>query len=261
MPPLARTAWLAAFVLAGLPLSGNAENADGPKPMLADQDRQRLEQALGQGVVGPPVTAPPVADPVSLLMPGQDTRIFRLLTGEPPGREERHRFIPREASPKEPAWQYRVGDSETLRLGQRADGSIVLSGIEDHGEGVATRYNPPKPLLIKGAATGQEFKVTMEVQVFDPMRPDRPLHKGSLDVVATYLGAYRVTVPAGRYDALLVRYTSSGHIGPAQVENTQYAFFAPGAGLVASMEEREVSAFGVYHSSEKAAKVLAAKSN
>ena len=249
-----RRAVMAAILLGGLPVAGWAKG--GALPALAGPDRQRLEQALGPGVVGAPVSMPAV-DPETLLAPEHGSRTFRLLAGKDQGKDELHSL----AAGQKSGWDYRVGDAEILRLAREPDGSIVLAGVEDRQENVATRYDPPKPLLMKGAAAGQQFTVHMGVKVFDAKQPDRLRHTGTMDVTADYLGAFRVKVPAGSFDAVLIRYSANGKIGPARLDNRQYAFYAPGVGLVASVEAREVSALAVYHSTEQAAKVLAAKAD
>ena len=63
-------------------------------------------------------------------------------------------------------------------------------------------------------------------------------------------------VPAGTFDADLIKWTYEGDIGPADVETTQYRFIAGGAGLVAMVEFRSVSAVLVYHENTKVGRLL-----
>jgi len=59
------------------------------------------------------------------------------------------------------------------------------------------------------------------VNVYDLGDPKKVSHSGSLDVIYSYLGTYRVTVPAGSYDAALVKWSYSGKIGPANIKDSQ----------------------------------------
>ena len=122
-----------------------------------------------------------------------------------------------------------------------------------------TRYNPPEPLLIAGMNAGDSKALTMKVNVYDLSDPKDVEHKGSLDVTLTYVGAYRVTVPAGTFDAALLKWDFKGKIGPASVEDIQARFVAPGIGMVAAAEKRDVAAFLIYNDNTKVGKVLVQK--
>jgi hypothetical protein len=116
-------------------------------------------------------------------------------------------------------------------------------------------------MLLKGLSAGDEKKLRMRVRVCDLQKPDNLAHEGWLDVVYRYVGAYRLKVPAGTYDTVLIKSTLNGEIGPATVDDTQYRFFARGTGMVATVEQRDVSAFLVYRPHTEVAKVLVTKPN
>ena len=106
---------------------------------------------------------------------------------------------------------------------------------------------------------GDSKALTMKVNVYDLSDPKDVEHKGSLDVTLTYVGAYRVTVPAGTFDAALLKWDFKGKIGPASVEDIQARFVAPGIGMVAAAEKRDVAAFLIYNDNTKVGKVLVQK--
>jgi hypothetical protein len=124
---------------------------------------------------------------------------------------------------------------------------------------VLTRYNPPEPLLIAGMNAGDSKTLMMKVNVYDLSNPKDFEHKGSLDVTLSYVGAYRVTVPAGTFDAALLKWDFKGKIGPASVEDIQARFVVPDVGMVAAAEKRDVAAFLIYNDNTKVGKVLAQK--
>lgn len=225
---------------------------------LPEADRRFLEQALGTGVLGPAIAPLPVNDPKGFLPAQPGWSSFLLLNDGQPGATERHRFVPREG-PGGAMWRYRIGDQGVELLAQEADGDLVITGVNDQKEGVATRYEPPKIMLSRNMVPGEESRATTELRVYDLAQSDRLLHSGSLDVVAVYLGAFQLNLPAGSYQAALIRTIANGRVGPAKLEDTQYHFYAPAVGEVAAVELRKVRAFGVYHSTTKIARVLAAK--
>ncbi len=119
------------------------------------------------------------------------------------------------------------------------------------------RYNPPEPGLLVGLAPGDAHSSSIAVQVSDLSSPEVVSHKGMLDVTYSYLGAYKVTTPAGAYDAALIKWAYKGKIGPAKVDDTQYRFFAEKVGMVASVDKLDVSAFLLYQHHSKSGKLLA----
>jgi hypothetical protein len=132
-----------------------------------------------------------------------------------------------------------------------------MAGIEDRHSNALTRYEPAEPFLPAGLQAGGETRLDMGVQVLDRTRPDAVRHRGSLRVSLRHLGDYRIQVPAGRFDTILLKARFEGDIGPAAVSDTQYRFLARGLGLVAMAERRDVSAFVVYRDRVEVAKVLA----
>ena len=59
------------------------------------------------------------------------------------------------------------------------------------------------------------------MKAFDLAQPDHLEHKGHLDLTYTHLGVYRVTVPAGSYEAAIFKWSYQGKIGPAKVDDVQ----------------------------------------
>ena len=84
---------------------------------------------------------------------------------------------------------------------------------------------------------------------------------GSLtsSTTSTYVGGYQVTVPAGTFDTILIRFAYRGKVGPADVVYTAWYFFAKDIGLVAMVNLEDVSAFWIYRVDTTIGKVLAAK--
>ena len=66
-----------------------------------------------------------------------------------------------------------------------------------------------------------------------------------------------MTVPAGTYDAALVKCSYSGKIGPANIKDSQYRFLAPNVGMVAMVQIRSISALLIYNDHSKRGKLLA----
>ncbi len=84
-------------------------------------------------------------------------------------------------------------------------------------------------------------------------------YKGHLTVAHTYVGAYHIAVPAGNYNAALIKSTYKGNVGPGTVNDVGYVYYAAGHGIVAAVERSHVSAFLFYDKKTRTAKVLRKK--
>jgi hypothetical protein len=229
-----------------------AQGAGAVVPLPAEM-RNAAERYL-PGVVGEPVPAFTIDPGLAQLAAG--ARRYEIVSGGGEATTEEHVITPVPGDATGRHWRYRVGD-RTVFL-QRVPGqSLDIVSEEDSGQGVLTRYHPPEPLLIAGMNAGDSKRLTMKVDVYDLSDPQDLEHKGSLDVTLTYVGAYRVTVPAGTYDAALLRWDFRGKVGPASVEDVQVRFVAPDVGMVAAAEKRDIAAFLIYNDNTKVGKVFA----
>jgi hypothetical protein len=231
----------------------------GPVIPLPNEDRAAIETYLGKGVVGEAIPAPAVADTLRYVAGKPGHRTFRLVGGEGAGLTEQHQLTQLKQGDNGANWRYDTG-KQVFFVTAKSNGDYVVSGVADNDQQAITRYSPPEPFMLQGLAPGDERNVTLGVKVFDLSNPDDLSHEGKLDVNHRYIGAYKVKVPAGRFDAILLKWTLKGKVGPAVVDDTQYRFLAPGMGIVAEVEQMDVSAVLVYNRHKKVAKVLVSKS-
>ena len=223
---------------------------------LVTADVKAIEASLGYGTLGEPQPTGPIDDPSRWFPLKSGTQIYRIAQGSQAGAEQTLQLLKAATDNKAP-WDYRIGEEEVAFLRSQTDGSLVIDGVEDRQAESLTRYDPPEPFLIKGLAPGEQRQTRMSVKVFAANDPNHLTHEGNLVMTFRHLGTHRLTVPAGTFDVVVTKSTFSGRVGPAQLEDTQYRFFAPSVGLVASIENRQVSAFVVYQTDTMNAKVLA----
>lgn len=241
-------------LLLALPINTGAQDAGAVVPLPAEM-RNAAERYL-PGVVGEAVPAFPIDPGLAQLAAG--TRRYEIVSGGDKGKTEEHVIAPVPGDETGGHWRYQVAH-RTVFLQQIPSQSLSIVSEEDSDQGVLTRYNPPEPLLIAGMNAGDSKTLTMKVDVYDLSDPKDVEHKGSLDVNLTYVGAYRVTVPAGIFDAALLKWDFKGKVGPASVEDIQARFVTPNVGMVAAAEKRDVAAFLIYNNNTKVGKVLAQK--
>jgi len=131
-----------------------------------------------------------------------------------------------------------------------------MPAVADSSHDVVVVPSPPNPFLLNGMKPGETrtFSQTVAVNYLDD--PTRQDYSGSMSGGFTYVGTFKVTVPAGTYDAVLMRTKCSGKIGPAHTQDTAYYFFAPDVGVVAMISQEDVEAFWIIHIDTTIGKVL-----
>jgi hypothetical protein len=223
---------------------------------LTADEQALLTELLGAGVVGEPVAGSTLTAKFAPLHEGSWT--YQIVGGEKAGQSEQHVVKRLENDPSGADWSYTVVDMGNVAIDQTTDASLTFLSETDLAQSVITRYQPAEPGLLVGLAPGDSRSTTIAVEVADLGSPNEVSHKGTLDVTYSNLGSYKVTVPTGSYDAALIKWTYQGKVGPADVDDTQYRFFAENVGMVASIDKLDVSALLVYHDHSKTGKVLAA---
>ena len=233
-----------------------AESAAGKAMELPAADRKIIEGLLGKDVVGAPVAGNPISDIDKVFTFTDSAQTYRFVGGDKKGDTQRETFTVSKRDQARTTGQYAAGPNIMEYLRRSEDGSIVLVSEQDKDEGVITRYSPPEPMLVSGLKPGDSKKSTIAVKVYDLSDPKEVSHTGSLDVTYSYIGAYEVTVPAGTYDAALLKWDYEGEVGPATIKDVQYRLVAKDVGMVASIDKLHVHAVLIYNKNTKSGKVL-----
>jgi hypothetical protein len=251
------TARLAAIVsAAALVLPGDgAQEASLVEGLLAE-DARTLSEYLGEGVVGRPVAAPGMEDPSRWFPFESVTLTYRVTGGKDKGSLEEHVYRRVDDAVWGDGWSERVGDYQTVFLSRTPAGDIRIRGEITHDRHKMSLFSPGEPLIPLGMNAGETREERSDVKVYTLENPDHVKYSGSVVVTCTYLGAYEIHVPSGRYTAVLFKWTDDGKVGPAHVGETEYRFLAEGVGTVAQVVIRNVDAWLVYRSSLRIGKVL-----
>lgn len=241
-------------VLAALLVAGPAPGHAPDGAALPQADRTALERGLGKDVVGDAVAAGPLAAQDIALREGSWT--YQVVSGQNQGQTETDVLTQLKRDQSGASWKYQTGAKDLAFIQRGGDQNIAILSEQDTDQGVITRFSPAEPILVVGMRPGDAKTVTIGVKVYDLSSPDEVSHTGSLDLTYSYIGAYKVTVPAGSYDAALLRWDYDGSVGPASVKDTQYRFLAKDVGIVASIEKKKISALLLYHDNSNTGKVL-----
>jgi hypothetical protein len=225
----------------GFLLFGSEARAAG----LSEADQKALAPLLGAGVVGASAPVGPLTLAMAGLRDGPWT--YQILAREGQGQTQAHVASKLKSDATGTTWSYQAGPKTVLFLSESPDGSLSLVSEQDIEHGVLTTYAPPEPIVVAGLSPGESRQSTIAVKVYDLSQHDNLKYQGSLDVTYSYLGAYEITVPAGSWDAALVKWTFKGKVGPAHIEDTQYRFAVENVGMLARKEAKDISAMLFYH--------------
>lgn len=248
---------LCATVVLGLMMLVPAGPLVAQEPIaLPAADRAEIEKFLGKDVVGKALAGNPIADTEKffLFKPGSWT--FRFTSGDNKGKDQEQSFSKIKKEGDIQSGRYQNGKDQAVYVSRSKDGTISVVSEEDFTQGVISHFSPPEPIYIGGLKPGESKTFKIAVKVYDLSDPTDLTHSGSLDLTYSYIGAYEVTVPAGTYQAALVKWDYQGSVGPASIEDTQYRFLAEGVGVVATIDKKDISAMLIYHNDSKYGKVL-----
>jgi len=236
---------------------GAAAQSTGPIIPLSDADRIQLDALLGENVVGEALPSAPLANAGSYLPRLGRTLTYQVVVQGGNPAIETHEIAETTDPAFEPGWHYSLGDVGEMYIQKDPAGRAFTIAEKDLGNKVLSRFTPGDPLVLAGLQPGQSVMSSLKVEVYDLSNLNEISHSGSLDVTYSHLGTFRVTVPAGTFDAALVKWSYSGKIGPATIKDSQYRFLAPNVGMVAMIQIRSISALLIYNDHTKRGKVLA----
>jgi hypothetical protein len=248
-----------AIALCAIALFSSIARAEDVLLPLPAEDQKAIATRLGPNVVGDPVPSKPIGDPL-MLFPFHNERIaYRFTSGKNTGKSQTVTLTRVEHPNKKVVWRMQLTPSLVAFLTQGPDGDIDMPAVEETEEGALVIVTPGNPWLPKDMKPGETKSYSQKVSVryVDDLEDEE--YSGKLKTDYTYLGAFRVSVPAGTFDAILLRTKVDGKVGPAHTRGTSYSFFAPGVGLIAAILQQKVSAFWIYNVDTAGGKVLVSR--
>jgi hypothetical protein len=234
-------------------------HAQSPVLPLPASDQQQLSGHLGAGVVGAALPSQPILDVSSYFPLRERTLSFRVTSGANAGNLQTLSLKQARRPGSGVAWRFNFAPSLFGFINVTARGDLIMPAVSDVDEGVISLTSPTSPFMLKGMKPGETRRFAQKISVNYLDDPTRRDWGGRLNANFTYVGTYQVTVPAGTFEAILLRSAYRGKVGPADVVYTAWYFFARDTGIVAMVTLEDISAFWIYHSDSTTGKVLAVK--
>jgi len=254
----ARLAAGAAVALVFVSSTGGAR-AQGAVLPLPSADQQKLAANLGAGVVGAALPSERISRALAYFPLNEKTFVFQVTSGSNHGNTQNLVLKKARRPGGATAWRFNFAPSLAGFISPTASGDLIMAAVSDVDEGVIVLTTPANPFVLTGMMPGESGSFRQKVSVNYLDDPTRRDWGGRLNATYTYVGTYNVTVPAGLFEAILIRFAYRGKVGPANVVYTAWYFFARDVGLVAMVNLGDVSAFWIYHNDTTIGKVLAVK--
>jgi len=226
---------------------------------LPPDDQQIISKQLGAGVVGDAVPSKAVDDPSTLFPFHHNSITYRFTSGRNTGKHQTLALTKVPRPDGKFVWRLQLAPSLVGFLRQTPEGDVVMPAVADTGEDALVVTTPANPFLSRGMKPAETRSYSQEVSVRYLEDISNERYSGTLKSDYTYVGTFRVTVPAGRFEAILFRLKVEGKIGPAHIHAASYSFFAPGVGLVAMILQQKVTAFWIYNIDAAGGKVLVSR--
>lgn len=248
--------WVILAWLLTSPSSASIAHAEDAAVIPLPPDFAKDLKILGTGVVGKALPAPPITDIHEFLNLGSGSWEYKIVHGGKTGQEVRSESY--EKMPEKDGsqmWKRTIGTEFVEYLTIETDHGYGKNLEDDLDLGYSSRFLPGVRWLGK-IEPGVTRTVKSKIQAFKTDKPDHISYHGKLTAKLSYVGQYEVTTPAGTWPAILMRSEYDIKVGPADVTDTAYIFFAKGVGKIAELEATRVAALLVYHSNTKVAKLL-----
>ena len=246
---------LITVTLGVLVLAAGLARADDVVLPLPPEDRQMIAAKLGS-IVGKALPSKPIED-VSVCFPLQEkAAIYQVTSGPDAGNRQTLSLAKTRRPGGRSAWRFQFSPSLAGFIHKTPQGDLMVPAVTDTSDGVVVITTPANPFVLKGMKPGETRSYSQQVSVIELDDPADQEYSGSLNGTYTYVGTYQVTVPAGTYEAVLLRLKCEGKVGPAQTHDTAYYFFAPGKGVVAMISQEDATAFWIIHIDTSSGKVL-----
>ena len=233
--------------------------AQGVVLPLPPEDLQRVNAMLGPGVVGNPVASKPLGDGTSYFPLHGESLTYQVTSGKNAGNTQTLGVSQRSRPDGQQAWRFQFSPTLAGFLNRTVDGALIMPAVSDSGEGVLVVSSPPNPFVPKGMNPGETRSFSQNISVNYLSNPSDQRYSGSVSGTYAYMGTYQVSVPAGAFNADLIRVKFQGTVGPAHTKDIQYNFFAPGVGVVAMITQEDIEAFWIFNIDTSTGKVLVSR--
>jgi len=224
---------------------------------LSEANLRKILAPLGSAIVGDSLPGVVINDPYKYVSgkPGTYTYKMLLTDDENTSTKFEIRSESENGMGKLRKWSLKIDNDFIEEWAADREGSIHLMAQTDINSGYRVVFSPHL-LLPAGAQQGQRWKSESHLNVYEISEPDTIVYEGTLFSSKAYEGRFKITTPAGKYDAILISDDYEINIGAVNINDKRYTFYAPDVGKIAEIDGFHVSAFLFFHKQRNEVKVL-----
>lgn len=228
--------------------------------IVADEIETQLQEFFGPDILSQPIKPPALDNPSDFFPLKAGSLTYDLLNNRRKTTGELVETMVKLQTDKYGCpWAHHLGNNITNFIRVEDAKNLATAAHIRRNKNRITLFSPAEVFLPANLKPGTSVKRALQVKVHIPPDAKTPAYTGTLNQTVTYQGAYRIKLPAGTFDAILITYTYQGQVGPANVKDTIATFYAKGIGKVASIEHRDVTAFLIYNNDSVIGKALKVK--
>ncbi|MEE2681040.1 MAG: hypothetical protein VX641_01585 [Planctomycetota bacterium] len=149
-----------------------------------------------------------------------------------------------------------IGDGDIATI-QLVKSDVYRSQQVDSDSNSVAIFEPAEPVFLASQGFDTAVESEISVKVSPVSDPTQVVHQGNLKCSYEVLGAFRVNAPAGNFDTICVRTRYQGKVGPADVDDSRYIFYAKKYGPVAIRTFSHVEAMIFYNKTKQRSLLLA----
>ena len=220
----------------------------------ADEDLAKVLKSFGPGVITQTSSSAEIEAISDFVSSDMGKRTFQVVEGDDLGQ-----MLLFEVETKK-------GDQDThfVRMGKGDIATIFYmksnvyrsQQVDDESKSIAI-FEPAEPVFLSKQASGSTVKFNISVKVSPVSSPTEVTHRGDLKCTYEVLGTFQVVSPAGTFDTICVRTRYNGKVGPADVDDSRYIFYAKKCGPVAIRTFSHVEAMIFYNKTKEKSLLLA----
>ena len=219
----------------------------------ADEELADVLQTFGPGVITHKSDSADVNAVEEFVSADLDDRVFLIVAGDDRGKGMSFKV---EAQ----------ADDRTVHLVHMGKGQVSTilftssnlyrsQEVDDKTSSIA-RFSPAEPVLLSNQPAGTSVHSEIEVAVASIAKPNEIAHRGKLSCIYEVLGTYEVKTPAGVFETICIRTRYKGSVGPAEIDDSRYVFYAQGSGPIALRTASHIQAMIFYNKTNKQSLLL-----
>ena len=237
------------LLLAGLACAlvpGSGALADGES--LAD-----VIKTFGPGVITTKSDPPRIDSFEEFIAADFGSRVFMIVEGNDQGQMMVLKVEPKDGAEGVHLLHLDKGHVSTILT----DSSSLYRSqeVDDETSSIAS-FDPAEPVLLSKQGLGKPLEMSIAVSVSSTSNPGEVTHRGTLKCTYEVLGSFQVKSTAGVFDTICIRTSYLGTVGPANVDDSRYVFFAKGVGPIALRTSDHVQAMLFYNKTNKQSLLL-----